>query len=74
MSDPPLGAEGSVWIYLSFLFMTDSAKIRYVSKQEAKHQNVYIHVFFFKFCVKKNIQKGRVLQEAAMTECGELSA
>lgn len=36
MSHRPLRASGSVWICLSFLFLTDSSEIEYVSKQIKK--------------------------------------
>lgn len=37
MSAPPLSTAGSVWIYLPALFLTDSSKIRHVSKQTSKY-------------------------------------
>lgn len=58
MSVPPLGATGSVWIYLYFLFiLTDSSKIRHVSKCTSnviKNIHLWILASCFSFVPGKN--------------------
>lgn len=48
MFDSPWRAAGSVWIYRSFLLLTDRNKMGYVRKQRMKrpkHRNVKMHIF-----------------------------